>query len=35
MSEEVCLKYGLLSGHVSDVISGKRKTVGGWHIERI
>lgn len=33
--KEFCLKYGLSSGHVSDVISGKRKTVGGWHIERI
>ena len=33
--KEFCLKYGLSSGHVSDVISGKRKTVGGWRIERI
>lgn len=33
--KEFCLKYRLSSGHVSDVISGKRKTVGGWHIERI
>lgn len=35
MSEEVWKQYGLSSGHVSDVISGKRKTVGGWYIERI
>lgn len=33
--KEFCLKYNLSSGHVSEVISGKRKTVGGWHIERI
>lgn len=33
--KEFCLKYNLSSGHVSEVVSGKRKTVGGWYIERI
>lgn len=32
--KEFCLKYALSRGHVSEAISGKRKTVGGWTIER-
>lgn len=32
--KEFCLKYRFSSGQVSEVISGKHKTVGGWTIER-